>query len=140
MIRVLAKYLISLFILLLCGHSNHAIPSHQDSAQYSSVNDYSTNEFANLNEAFHSATLSKKPYSPGTKRLHHDLIAPIFENEEEDKLTHAKKYLNSNNYFIPLFSINSSPYHINFTNQVSYPYNNLSEHTHRHIAFGVFRI
>jgi hypothetical protein len=122
MIRVLAKYLISLFILLLYGHSNHAIPSHQNSAQYSSINDYSTNEFANLNEAFNSATLSKKPYSPGTKRLHHDLIAPIFD------------------YFIPLFSINSSRYQINFTNQVSYPNNNLSEHTHRHIAFGVFRI
>lgn len=142
MIRVLAKYLISFFILLLCGYSNPAIPSHQSSAQYSSVNDYSTGEFVNLNETIHGATLSKKPYSPGNKRLHHDLIVPIFENEEEDKLTHAKKYLKSNNYFITLFSINTSPYHFNPTSQVLYPTNNttISENAHRYIAFGVFRI
>lgn len=141
MLRVIAKYLISFLMLLLCGYSHEAIPSHQDSTLHFSAKNYTAGELVSLNGPVQNTTLSKKPYSPGTKKLHHDLIVPIFENEEEDKLTHVKKYLKSNNCFIPLFSINDVQYHFCFTNKhAAYPNTDLSDHLHRYITFGVFRI
>lgn len=141
MLKVIAKYLISFLILLLCGYSHQAVYSYQDNTQHFSAKKHIAIEFVSLNEHEQRATLSKKPYSPGTKKLNHDLIVPIFENEEEDKLTHTKKYLNSNNYFITLFSISNPSQHFSLANrQVLYPNTNLSENSHRYIDFGVFRI
>lgn len=143
MVKILAKYLILAFNLFLFSYSSNAMTIQKvNKGFYQTYNTCIFKSSESFKENIGISSFTQK-LNPQDLRIffHNDLIALVFENEEEDKRSRAKKYLNNNCRFITHFYRSIAYHNFVFSNQkIVHSNTNTFENTHTYITFGVFRV